>query len=560
MAPAFWLRQSSTRPPRHSRPRRNRDLEDAQDVVVVDGPNHPLNVDEKTPLLGSTKAGSSSTNVGYGGIAPSPPAGSDSDAPITSRTYWRDRLRDALLALLFFSLFTSLYSLFAPTCSGGIPRPGPFHPPYNPTPPPIDPAYYSRTFDFGLNVDNNHFGHTVDITEQLDSAHFPGGIEGTVHIFTGERYQTHNLRVYVQVSSLSSPPIRRITASHTPTLLRETVELRSHSIPASPLVADESENARELEPPQGGDDKDGGKEHPTKVNVYIYTRPETLQFGNFWLRSNLLNITFSPPWTFFETYHLHLSSVRGNIHSAIPAMYLQYLTAHELTATTARGNITGIWSLGASLSFSAGGTTDVSVYPKRWSSGPGTAGNISVSSDEGVSLRMPFESDNLSLRNLTVELFSSKGDVNAQVIQGAYTNITAAEGNVKARLLPYWSYYTWRKDVSPPGLYTKSKGDTSVTVEKAVDDVSYGVKPLEMVVCEHVAEKGGVTVRYPAGGWKGIARVESENGKADINGVKDGMGGKVVREGEGVVKWAGEKGKSDVKVKAGGDAKFEFWR
>ncbi|EPS43489.1 hypothetical protein H072_2551 [Dactylellina haptotyla CBS 200.50] len=561
MAPAFWLRQTaSTRPRRHSRPHR-------RDEENVGANNDRLYVDEKTPLLPASKSpeytgfpsSSSSSSSSSASSPPLLPPDQNVDTPASDNTIpWRQRLRQTLLALLILSIIAPIFNTL---WYGGIipiplPRPNPLHPPHNPTPPPIDPNLSSQTLFYGLNPGAaNYYVYYLNITESLNPAHFPAGLTGNIHFLTGEEFQSHPLNIYIQLSSLTPSPFSRIHPTHTQVDLGpEHLHLSSSSRPTDDSSAPEYE-------------------HPTNVDVYIYTRPHTLQFGRgFHLSSSTFNMTFGA-WAFFETYNMYLSSVAGNIHSAIRPEFLQYFTAHVMSVSTLFGNISGIWSLGSSIAFNAsgaaaadkdnrggtGGVVDIDVYPKRWSAGPWTRGDISITARRDVKMWMPFAKGTLSLRNGTVGITSLQGDIDTNLVHGALTNLTAVEGGIRARVLPFWSHSSWQPQVYPPVFETRAKKETEVNVDVPHLQLPGDLNPLEMMTGRHYSDGGDVVVRYPFGSWKGTARVESGEGTAEVV-APAGWEDRIVRDGEKAVEWRGEVGKSRVEVKATGSATFELWR
>ncbi|KAF3918634.1 hypothetical protein AA313_de0204303 [Arthrobotrys entomopaga] len=593
MAGAFWLRNSIPPPASSSSSsgsRRNLNTRRQRDNLTNHHHNHVdssnsssgmNNVGEKTSLLSASTWIPEYTGLPSFPPPPPPPPNPDSNhnnvvtTTCSSSIHWRLRLRYTLFTLLLLSIITPFYNLIV---GDGWPfppirRPNPLHPPSNPTPPPIDPSLKSLTFSYGLSLDSSYYTYLLNISEQINPTHFPAGISGDIHILTGEEYQPHPIQAYIQISSRSSTPLSRIHPSHNQIPSGPENLILTSSSPKNTTTPEAHSNPQNDEYKHYDGEEEEEEEFPITITIYIYTRPRVVLFSQqgVHITSHTLNISIAPA-TFFETYRMSITSTHGNIHSGINPPHLLYFTAHSLSATTLHGNITGTWSLPSSISLSTpGGWVDVDVYPKLWSVGSWTKGDIRVHALRDVRVHMPFRRDLLSLRNGTVDVMSEEGGVDVEVVHGAVTNITALRGGIKGRVLPFWSIWQFQRDIYPPVLETWSAFDTELTVEMPCLDppVMEGINGLEMVKGRHVSSDGGdgggvVVVRYPIDGWKGKARVESGGGDGKVGVIlPDGVDdeGRIVREeGKGVVRWEGEEGKSVVDVRGAGEVRFELWR
>ncbi|KAK6525670.1 hypothetical protein TWF281_010722 [Arthrobotrys megalospora] len=533
---SFWIRSSIPAGPsninRNQCPR-HRDLEN------VEAQNHLLNTNEKTPLLRKHDI----SNYGSSSSSPSPltpllPPPTPSP-PIPRTSHHRLRIRKLLLILLCISLLTPIYQI-AKTLFSSFPC--------SPRPPSIPWRYYSRQYVYGLTPASTSDTYTLAVHESINTQDFPGGIKGSVKILTGTRFQSHNLLVYVQVFSTSPYSIPFITTSKTVT------PYSSENITISSLPnINQGDTATTRPPPE------------TFVNIYIYTRPEPVRLGHTSISTTSLDIILPASGARFETRLLSLSSISGRI-----ANYFEYfphgptdpLYASDVSLSSLNNSITGTWSY--ALSFSAAAPAkeaEITLLPHKISWGPSTPADITIVSGKTLAVNMLFTKEALSLRNTSISITSYHGDIFATLVSGYYTNITALEGNIQSRLLPYWEHWSgsdehdWYEKLT---LETWSKENTSLVVEPPVNDGSmWYVNPLESTVAKHVAEKGGVLVKYPVDYWKGKVEVESDT-RAEIVGVDGGSVPGAVREGDGKVWLEGKKEGSRAAVKGGNGAVFEF--
>lgn len=270
---------------------------------------------------------------------------------------------------------------------------------------------------------------------------------------------------------------------------------------------------------------------PVQVDIVLFVKPYTLQLGETTLTTKSLNISFQSDLS-FETYNMFLESGYGTITGTDNYAF----TAHRMNAGSQDGDIVGRWSLPSSLILRTDtGNIDVNVVPKRWSSGPDTPGNMMVESAYGnVSIRMPFATDKLSLRNGTTSI-NAGGNIHAELVHCGETYLLA-DHNITATLLPYWEYYVWQ-GVQYNYITTRSKdGNTSLEVLFPVIDSYYKLNPLHFMHSRHTVYHGSMRLTYP-GEWGGVA-----TGKA-------GPGGKVEVTGEDFEEVSGNENKTEVEVK-----------
>lgn len=283
-----------------------------------------------------------------------------------------------------------------------------------------------------------------------------------------------------------------------------------------------------------------------RIDTIIAIRPGTLQFGRpgTHIQSTFLDITV---WRdlYFETYSMGLYSQSGSIS----CQEISSFTAHAITIGTDFGSITGNWSLPGSITFGTiAGKIDIDLPPKRWSSGPSSQGALTAASKTGsIDIRMPFEEDKLSLRNLTTHVSTDMGAVNVQLVHGALTHIESVTGHVNATLLPYWAFYQWE------GVQLNHITTVCEVCDMHVDvltppppDSYYGIPPLLFARSKHEIETGRMVLTYPKE-WAGIAEWKVGLGVANVTGddlevIDEGrLSGKVQRRPLGSRLFAGVK-------------------
>ncbi|KAF3185657.1 hypothetical protein TWF225_005048 [Orbilia oligospora] len=544
---AFWIRSSIPAGPSSSSRSSNRnpinrhcDLEN--DLI----PNHPLNTNEKTPLLRRQDVHSYGASESTSLLSPPPPQ-PDPEQNIKSipRDLHRLRIRKLLLALICITLFTPLYTI-AKCISPGWPWPSP-----NPRPPSVPWRYYSRQYMYGLTPNTTLSSYTLSVHEFINPDLFPLGVTGSVKLLTGKPTQSHNLLVYIQVYSNFASPINCIQPNRIITP-GKTENITITSIPNKHPVNRKPTEFHDFQ---------------TFVNVWIYTRPEARKLGHVSISTNLLDIEIPESGAKLETEKLSLSSVYKSISNLFPVSThgneVDPLSADHISLYSRFNNIIGNWGYGLSYSATAlEGNVDVRLYPKLISWGKYTPADINIVAKYHIFILTPWFKDQLSLRNTSISMLSYKGDINAQLVTGSFTNLTALDGNIWSNMLPYWGIIA--DGISPrtntPKINTYSKFNSTLSIDRPVDVGGLGDNPFEIMVGKHVAEEGSITVRYPDGFWKGRVDVQSLWGRAEILGVDRKERDGVVREADGKVYLKGQNLVSFTNVVGGKRAVFKFWK
>ncbi|KAK6343347.1 hypothetical protein TWF730_010938 [Orbilia blumenaviensis] len=463
-----------------------------------------------------------------------PPPEQEETPELTS--HHRFRIRKLLLVLLCVSLLTPLYQI-AKFCFPDWPFPS------NPRPPSIPWRFYSRQYEYGLTPKTTSDSYTLSIHESINSNHFPLGITGSVKLLTGKPTQSHSLLVYVQVMSTFSSPVNCIKPNHI--IVEGSAEnITITSIPNEhPVNRDPSE----FHDPQ------------TFVNIYIYTRPQPVRLGHVSISTDLLPITIPQSGAHFQTTRLSLSSTHNPISNLADYGKADLMYASEMYLYSRHSHITGFWYYG--LSYSAIAPEDdvrITLYPQKISWGPYTPADITISGNRTVAVNMPFYDSALSLRNSSISITSSGGDVFARVVAGSSTQLKAPAGSIIACLLPYWGYMSdGNLGVFTPKFETHSYFNTKLEVYTPAVNGIGAENPLELTNAKHVADLGWVRATYPAGFWKGRIDVESTSGRPEILGVDGKEIPGVVREGVGRAYLEGQNLVSSVSVVAGKEAIFE---
>ena len=211
---------------------------------------------------------------------------------------------------------------------------------------------------------------------------------------------------------------------------------------------------------------------------------------------------------------MSLFTTKGNIHGK----EVNDFTAHEISIVSTNGSITGNWSLPAQIELRTGGWNnlnrpiDIDLIPKMWSSGPSTQGILSANTQGGdVDIRMPLK-DNLSLRNMSVNIYSQLGSISGTFVTGHDTSLTTLSGSIDATLLPYFGLQA----VSTLTTSTAA-GHTKIRVLPPIIDSYYQINPLKNTKSEHSTLGGKLKLHYPRE-WAGVALGLSETGRVTIKG------------------------------------------
>lgn len=354
------------------------------------------------------------------------------------------------------------------------------------------PFVISKTFAFDVNF-RDFFDH-LTIHETISSTLFPGGITGGFKFARGDMNQDHSFLVFVQVSSPSEEALDFVSIGS------DTYSVYVSSINSPNLVDERS----------------------VGVDIIIFVKPHVVQFGHTNVFTTNLDVDIWPD-LWFETYHMNLSSVQGTITGIESLPFV----VHELSISTENGSILGIWSLPSTISFSTGtGDIDIDLVPKRWSSGPGTRGDVIAVAKEGeVAIRMPLEEDKLSLRNATMRIEAHQGSITGTFVHGAITSLTAYN-SINATLLPYWAFYNFQGIQHNFITTHASHGNTVFDVLPPVIVPYYKINPLFFAISRHTqgswdAPLGSelrMKVTYP-GEWGGTAVGHSgDRGSVDVSG------------------------------------------
>ncbi|KAK6512814.1 hypothetical protein TWF506_008980 [Arthrobotrys conoides] len=542
---AFWIRSSIPSGPSNSSRSSNRipinrhcDLEN--ELIQ----NHPLNTNEKTPLLRKKDVHSYGASESTSLLSPPPPpTDPESEEPIRSIPRHRLRIRKLLLVLICISLLTPICTI-ARCIYPGWPWPSP-----NPHPPSIPWRYYSRQYMYGLTPNTTLSSYTLSIHEFITPDMFPLGVTGSVKLLTGKPTQSHNLLVYIQVVSNFASPINCIQPNRIITP-GQTENITITSIPNKHPVNHEPTDFHDFQ---------------TFVTVWVYTRPEARRLGHVSISTNILDIEIPKSGAKLEVDRLSLSSVYKSVWNYFPAQNaenkLDPLFANHISLYSRYNYIGGNWGYGLSYSATApGANVVIFLYPKRISWGKYTPADINIVADYYISISTPFFKNQLSLRNTSISILSHRGDIDANLVTGSFTNITASEGNIRTSMLPYWGLIAdGNSPPNTPRINTYSKFNTTIEVEKPVITGGQGGDPFEILKGKHVAKEGKINVRYPDGFWKGRVDVQSLGGRAEILGVDKKEKSGVVREADGKAYLKGQNLVSYVDVVGGKDAVFRFW-
>jgi hypothetical protein len=333
----------------------------------------------------------------------------------------------------------------------------------------------SKIYSFDINI--NRYDDHLTIYENVSSLDFPSGINGGLKFAAGEVNQAHSFIVLVQISSSSSEALDLISISNDTYSVSVTSTQSSNP---SPLPND-----------------------PVTLDIIIFTRPHSLQFGHTTISTTNLPITIWPD-LYFETYHLQLSSKFGSITGSESWQFV----AHEIDVSTYHGDILGNWALPGSISLTAtNGSISIELIPKQWSSGPYTAGSLFAFAGAGdIDIRMPLQCEALSLRNGTSVIEAPRGSISGTFVHGAVTSLKAYK-SINATIKPYWAFYEWSGIQHNFITTTSLHGNTSIIVLPPRIEPYYKINPLWFSVSKHVQGTGLAQVMqltYP-GEWGGVA-------------------------------------------------------
>jgi hypothetical protein len=356
-----------------------------------------------------------------------------------------------------------------------------------------DPFVVSKTFGFDINWQDS-WDH-LTIHENVSSTLFPGGITGGIQLVRGDPDQQYSFVVLVRVSSSS----------------KEALDFVSITNDAYTVYVDSTSSSQSLDPSE-----------PAKVgiDIIIFVKPHVLQFGptNIWTVNLDIDVWQDLD---FETYHMKLSTVKGTVTGIESLLF----TAHEISINTESGSISGNWSLPASISFDAdSGNIDIDLVPKMWSSGPNTGGDLAAFANSGdITIRMPLETDKLSLRNGTTRVEACNGSIAGTFVHGAITSLIAYN-SITVTLRPYWAFYTWG-GIQHNFITTDARhGSTVVEILEPKIVPYYEINPLFFATSRHTQGTGPLNlvqrmkVTYP-GEWGGTAVAHSSfGGLVDVSG------------------------------------------
>ena len=340
---------------------------------------------------------------------------------------------------------------------------------------------------------------SVSITESLNICHYSysWNASGRVRLVTGDPGQQYNFMIGMQTSGSSQQAIDSVVWPIYSE--RNGMYIRCVEFPNM-------------------DDTSADWDATIVLDVTVFVKPHTLQFGEFKVGTDVLDIEIAKDLT-FETYHMQLFSTRGNIHGNETVDF----TAHEISAHSQNGSITGNWSLPGKIELTTGGWNsldkpiDIDLIPKMWSSGPSTQGVILASTTGGdIDIRMPLD-HNLSLRNMSINVHSQVGSIRGSLVTGFDTTLTTLSGSIDVTLLPYFAL----PDTSTLVTSTAA-GHTNILVLPPIIDSYYQVNPLTNIKSEHSTTSGKMRLSYPPQ-WAGAALGLTETGAVGIEGDRFNM-------------------------------------
>ena len=337
---------------------------------------------------------------------------------------------------------------------------------------------------------------SINIGEALDICDYSWNASGTLKLVPGDSEQKYNFMIGIDVAGSSQEAV-------------DSVGWYFYTGMKGMFI-------RCIEFPGEASDDKPHWDASVRVDVMVFVKPHSLQFGRLGINLDVLDIEIAQGLA-FETYHMDLYTTSGDIMCAEP----QQFTAHEISVVTRDGSITGNWSLPGSIALRTGvgdwklegGPIDINLIPKRWSSGPQTGGMLSTTTVQGnIDIRTPLGEKELSLRNMSIDLHSHVGSIFGTYVTGIHTSMTTVAGSIDAILLPYFAL----PDTCSLTTSTAA-GDTSIRVLPPVIDSYYGIDPLKNTKSEHTVRGGNVHLYYPYQ-WVGAALGLSETGNVSISG------------------------------------------
>jgi hypothetical protein len=358
-----------------------------------------------------------------------------------------------------------------------------------------DPALnYTKRELVHFDIEQPAYGPIIpslSITESLGICHYSyaWNASGTIRLVPGDPEQQYNFMVGMDISASSQMAV-------------DSVVWPIHSDLNSMYI-------RCVEFQEANTDWDA----TIRVDVTVFVKPHSLHFGEFRVGAGVLDIEIADGLS-FETYHMNLYSAGGNIHGEETEKF----TAHEISVVSMNGSITGNWSLPGRIHLQTGGWNsldkpiDIDLIPKRWSSGAATQGILSATTQGGdIDIRMPLK-DNLSMRNMSINIHSQLGSISGTFVTGYITSLSTLSGSIDATLLPYFAL----PDTSTLITQTSAQ-DTNIRVLPPIIDSYYQVNPLKNTKSEHSTTSGTLKLRYPKQ-WVGAALGLSETGSVTIQG------------------------------------------
>ena len=335
-------------------------------------------------------------------------------------------------------------------------------------------------------------GRSLSISEYLGICHYSyaWNATGTIKLVPGDPDQHYNFMVLMDVSASSQMAVDSVVWP---------IDSDSHGM-----------YIRCVEfPKEASTDWDA----TIRVDVTVFVKPNSLHFGEFRVGAGIFDVEIAEGLA-FETYHMSLSSAGGSIRG----VETEKFTAHEISAVSINGSITGNWSLPGRIHLQTGGWNsldkpiDIDIIPKMGSSGPATQGILSATTQGGdIDIRMPLK-ENLSMRNMSIDIQSQLGSISGTFVTGYITSLSTRSGSIDATLLPYFAL----PDTST--LITRTSAeDTNIRVLPPIIDNYYQVNPLKNTKSDHSTTSGTLTLRYPKQ-WVGAALGLSETGSVTIQG------------------------------------------
>ena len=339
---------------------------------------------------------------------------------------------------------------------------------------------------------------SVSIAESLDICRYSWNATGTLKVVRGEPEQEENFMIGISVAATSQMALDSVIWP----------------------MRDDGKGLfiRCVEFPGISDDEESHWDASVQMDVTVFVKPNTLQFGKIAVSLDALDIEIAEGLK-FETYYMDLYTTQGNV----VGVETDGFTAHEISVTSRLGSITGNWSLPSAISLQTGigewrpegGPIDIELIPKRWSSGPTTAGVLSALTIEGdIDIRTPLHESALSLRNSSIDIHSLTGSISGTFVTGIHTSLTTLAGSINATLLPYFALPVTSNVITSAG-----PEDVSIKVLPPVIDSYYQINPLTNTKSEHSVTSGTLSLEYPSE-WVGAVLGLSELGHVSISGTR----------------------------------------